>query len=253
MKIIEIENLTHRFYDGTYGLENINLSIEEGEFVVIAGKNGSGKTLLSRHLNGLLEPTTGRVKIAGIPVDKDLLRARQMVGLIFQDSDSQIVGETVAEDVAFGPTNLSLDPSEVERRVKDALSTVGLETLSHRTPQSLSAGEKRRLVIADILAMNPRILVFDEPFSNLDYPGVRQILERIVDLNKAGHTIIVITHALEKALGHANRLILMDKGKIVRDGAPEEVIKVVESFGVKSPLAYNLAPKPEIKKLTWLS
>jgi len=248
VKIIEIENLTHRFSNGTIGLDNMNLSIGEGEFVVAAGQNGSGKTVFARHLNGLLKATTGTVKIGGIPVKKDMLRARQMVGLIFQDADSQIFGETVAEDTAFGPRNLSLDRFEVERRVAGALNAVGLADFSHRTTQSLSGGEKRRLAIAGILAMKPRILVFDEPFSNLDYPGVRQVLEQIVALNELGHTIIVITHDLEKVLGHADRLIIMDGGRIVRDGPPKEVIDEVESFGVKRPLNYD----PELKSLTWL-
>ncbi len=157
--IIEVSHLSHRFSDGGVGIDDISLKIAKGEFVVVAGHNGSGKTTLFRHLNGLLTPDTGEVQVDGIPVSADILRARQMVGLVFQDADSQIVGETVCEDVAFGPENLCLGPAEVSRRVASALSAVGLEHLADQKPHKLSGGEKRRLAIAGILAMEPQVLV----------------------------------------------------------------------------------------------
>ena len=233
--IIEVSHLSHRFSDGSIGIDDISLTIAKGEFVVVAGHNGSGKTTLFRHLNGLLTPGTGDVKVDGISVSADVLRARQMVGLIFQDADSQIVGETVYDDVAFGPENLCLSPDAVSRRVASALSAVGLEHLADRRPHGLSGGEKRRLAIAGILAMESQVLVLDEPFANLDYSGILQVLSRIVDLHRVGKTIILSTHDLDKTMGHAGRLILMKSGSIIRDGLFENVIRDVECAGVKMP------------------
>jgi len=235
--IIEVQNLTHRFADGTVGLSDVTIDIEKGAFVVIAGANGSGKTTLLRHLNGLLLPTSGTVRVAGVSVADDPLRARMLVGMIFQDADSQIVGETVHEDVAFGPENLRLSRSEVGLRVAGALSAVGLAELAGRRPHRLSGGEKRRLSIAGVLAMQPQVIVFDEPFSNLDYPGVRQVLGQMVALHRSGHTILLSTHDLDKVLAHADRLVIMQHGKIVRDGLPAVVVSEAETFDVRSPRA----------------
>jgi len=249
MNIIEIENLSHRFADGTLGVDNISLNIRQGSFVVIAGLNGSGKTTLLRHLNGLLLPTSGTVRLAGISVARNLLQARQLVGMMFQDADSQIVGETVYEDVAFGPENLRLERDMVQNRVRMALRAVGLSTLAHQRPHLLSGGEKRRLAIAGILAMEPRVIVFDEPFSSMDYPGIKQILQQILVLHRSGHTIIVTTHDLEKIIAHADRLILMHGGKIVRDGKPAEIMADVEAFGVRKPCTFRMGLAAE----SWLN
>ena len=249
MKIIEIENLSHRFVDGTHGLKNINLTIEEGTFVVIAGPNGSGKSTLLRHLNGLLLPTTGMVRVAGIPVPENLTIARQMVGMAFQDADSQIVGETVSDDVAFGPENLCLDRREVTRRVARALDLVNLLKLKNQKPHLLSGGEKRRLAIAGILAMEPKVLVFDEPFSSLDYPGIKQVLEQIVSLQQTGHTILVAAHDLEKVMAHTDRLVIMNHGKVVKDGSPDQLIGELEAFGIRQPCAYRLGGEVQ----SWLN
>ena len=240
MDIIEIENLSHRFSDGTLGLECINLGVREGAFVVVAGPNGSGKTTLIRHLNGLLLPTSGCIKLAGALVEKDLLRARRLVGMMFQDADSQIVGETVYEDVAFGPENLRLQRNLIDNRVIHALDAVDLKDFAGQRPHVLSGGEKRRLAIAGILAMEPRVIAFDEPFASLDYPGVKQVLKQILTLHRTGHTILVITHDLEKVLAHADRLIIMQKGKIVRDGPPAEIVTDLETLGVRAPCAFHL-------------
>ncbi len=238
--IIEIENLCHRFADGTVGLENINLSISKGSFVVIAGPNGSGKTTLLKHLNGLLLPTKGVVKLSGVSVAKNIRWSRQMVGMVFQDADSQIVGETVSDDVAFGPENLCLDRAEVKRRVARALETVGLHHYKDQKPHLLSGGEKRRLAIAGILAMEPKILVFDEPFSSLDYPGIKQVLEQMISLHQAGHTILVAAHDLEKLIAHTDRLVIMENGSIVRDGLPSQLLGELETFGIREPCASRL-------------
>ena len=233
--MIEIRSLSHRFADGIQGLEDISLTIRPGEFVVIAGCNGSGKTTLFRHLNGLLKPDTGDILIDGVPVAADILRARQMVGLVFQDADSQIVGETVYADVAFGPENLCLSPNEIRRRVTIALNLVALEHLADQRPHRLSGGEKRRLAIAGILAMESPILVLDEPFSNLDYPGILQVQSCIANLHAQGRTIILSTHDLDKVAGYASRLILMRQGRVIQDGPLEALLQNVEAAGVKMP------------------
>ena len=217
--------------------------------MVVAGPNGSGKTTLIRHLNGLLQPTSGRVFVEGVSVQKDLLRARRLVGMMFQDADSQIVGETVRDDVAFGPENLRLDVDQINARVSAALEAVGLKDYANRRPHMLSGGEKRRLAIAGILAMEPKVIVFDEPFASLDYPGVKQVLKQILALHQGGHTIIVITHDLEKVLAHADRLVIMQNGKIVKDGAPAEILGDIETYGVRAPCASHLG----LEVRSWLN
>jgi len=249
MDIIEIENLSCRFPDGTLALDRVNISIHKGSLVVIAGRNGSGKTTLLRHLNGLLLPYQGRVTIDGVSVSRNVQRARQLVGMVFQDPDSQIVGETVSTDVAFGPENLRLDAAEVNKRVAAALATVGLTDLSDQPPHLLSGGEKRRLAIAGILAMQPKIVAFDEPFASLDYPGTRQVLQEIIKLKQDGHTILITTHDLEKIVFYADRLIILERGQIVREGMPEQILSDVEAFGVRQPCASRLGMEAE----SWLN
>ena len=233
--IIEILHLSFRYPDDTPGIDDVSLTIEAGECVVIAGPNGSGKTTLLRHLNGLLLPQTGEVRIDGVLTASDVLRARRMVGLVFQDADSQIVGETVYDDVAFGPENLCLGPAEIQRRVSAALALVGMEHLHDRRPHRLSGGEKRRLAIAGILAMESPVIVLDEPFANLDHPGALQVLSRIVSLHRSGKTVILSTHDLDRMLGHADRLILMQEGSILQDGPFASVIRQASCAGVKMP------------------
>lgn len=248
MPILETQDLTHIFPDGTVAIQEINLKVNEGEFLVIAGANGSGKTVFARHLNGLLKPTRGKVFLDGEPISKNIVEARKKVGLVFQDPDSQIVGQTVAEDVAFGPENLNLPVAQVETVVKESLAAVGLSQFFTRSPHALSGGEKRKLAIAGILAMKPKIIIFDEPFTGLDYPGVVQVLKEILRLHKTGHTILLITHELEKVLAHADRLVIMYKGKLVEDGKPESVIYRSESYGVRMPLRDG----ESVSVLTWL-
>ena len=238
--MIEIINVSHRFSDGTWGLVGINLVIREGEFVVVGGLNGSGKTTLLKHLNGLLLPDTGRVRLDGVSVSKNLMRARQLVGFVFQDADSQIVGETVYDDVAFGPENLCLDRNEIKQRVHDALTCVGLLNRAQQRPHLLSGGEKRRLAIAGVLAMQPKILVLDEPFSNLDYPGIQQVLGQILSLHASGHTILIATHDLEDVLACADRLVLIKDGKVVENGRPADLIDGLAQFGMREPRAIRM-------------
>ena len=240
MNIIEVTDLNHRFLDGTQALSGINISIERGEFVVVAGPNGSGKTTFFRHLNGLLQPGKGSVKIAGVPVQKDPVLARQRVGMVFQDADMQIVGETVYDDVMFGPENLGLDRGEIERRADRALAAVGLSGQGDRRPHLLSQGEKRRLAVAGVLAMQPEVILFDEPFSTLDDSGVCQVLEQMLNLHENNHTLLIATHDLEKVIHHAGRLILIDAGRIVQDGPPVDILPEVENHGVRMPCALRM-------------
>jgi biotin transport system ATP-binding protein len=249
MAILETIHLTKRFENGFTALQDVNFSLNNGDFVILAGANGSGKTVLARHLNGLLLPSQGEVLLEGIPITRNLTETRKQVGLVFQDSDSQIVGETVASDVAFGPENLGLTASEVTFRVKEALAMVGLTEMADQRPHRLSGGQKRKLVIAGVLAMRPRIIVLDEPFTGLDYPGVVQVLTQLLRLHREGYTLMVITHELEKVLAHATRMVVMDAGRIVLDGKAVDLIERVEEFGIKRPYG---ARRP-VETMTWLS
>ncbi len=240
MPLIELQQVDFRYSEGGEGLCGVSLTIGRGELVAVAGANGSGKTTLLKHMNGLLLPTRGLVLVDGGDTRANPARVRRQVGMVFQHADAQIVGETVGDDVAFGPENLRLPREEVQRRVKDALEAVGLASKANQRPHLLSGGEKRRLTIAGILAMKPAAVVFDEPFSNLDLAGVRQVLGQIVDLKAAGCTQVVTTHDLDKIMAHADRLVILDQGRVVRDGDPVHILPEVERFGVRQPDAARL-------------
>ena len=169
--------------------------------------------------------------------------------MIFQDADSQIVGETVGEDVAFGPENLGWAAEKIHLAVNHALEWVGLGHLADQSPHLLSGGERRRLAIAGVLAMQPQVVVLDEPFANLDYPGVCQTLRQIVRMHAAGHTIVVSAHDLEQVIAHARRLVVMNRGLVVADGMPAEVLPTVEQFGIRLPCALRFGRPLE----SWLS
>lgn len=240
MSIIQTTRLCHCFSDGTQSLDDVSLAFAEGEFTVIAGANGSGKTTLLKHFNGLLFPKSGSVSVCGTSVKKDPFAARQQVGMVFQDADSQIIGDTVYDDVAFGPENLRLNQTQITERVSRSLSDVNLVGFEDKSPHNLSGGEKRRLAIAGVLAMTPRVLVMDEPFSNLDYPATSTILGQLLKLHGAGHTIIITTHDLEKVIAYAGRLIVMERGRVVRDGIPAEVVVGIEQYGIRPPCSVQL-------------
>ena len=239
MSFIEIKNITLKKPNGSLILDNINLTINEKSFVVICGENGSGKSTLVKNLNGLVFPDEGKITIDnGLEVKKNLSKARQIVGMVFQHTDSQIVGETVYDDIAFGLENLSLKNDEIEKKVSNILEEFNLTNVAEVCPHYLSGGEKKKLCIASILVMEPKIIVFDEPFTSLDFYGVKKILKEIVKLHKNGHTIIVITHNLEEIINYTDRLIVMNKGKIVMDGKPKNLLNKIENFGVKKPVSF---------------
>jgi biotin transport system ATP-binding protein len=235
--LYSVKNLGKVFPPGGFqALSGINLDIYAGECVLVAGSNGSGKTLLMRILAGLLDPTEGEILFYGKPLSKNLGKLRRGVGLIFQDADAQFVGETAAEDIAFGPKNLGFSRDEVAVRVEAALAALDLDAKKDYPPRLLSGGEKRRLAAAGVLAMGCHTVILDEPFANLDWPGVVQTLKIIGDLKKNGRTVILLTHELEKALALADRLIILHRGSIRDDGKPEEVLNRLDpGWGVRDP------------------
>jgi biotin transport system ATP-binding protein len=235
--LFSVKNLSMVFPPGGFrALSGINLNFYTGECVLVAGSNGSGKTLLMRILAGLLDPTEGEVFFHGLPLVKSLGRLRRELGLIFQDAEAQIVGETVAEDIAFGPKNLGFPKTEINKQVEAAMNAFGLEAKREFSPRRLSGGEKRRLAAAGIIAMGCHTVILDEPFANLDWPGVVQTLKIIGDLKQAGKTVILLTHELEKALALADRLIIIHQGIIRDDGKPEEVLNRLDPlWGVRDP------------------
>jgi len=244
--IVEIKNLTHVFQNGHTALCGVNLSIFRKSFTVIGGENGSGKTVLMKHLNGILSPTSGSVYIDGRSVAEEGHLARQKVGLVFQNSDTQLIAQTVREDIAFGPENIGLTGKNVESRVNDAAGTMDLISILEESPHRLSGGEKKKTAIAGVLAMEPELIVFDEPFAGLDFKGVKMLLKKMTALHKQEKTIIVITHDLEKVLAHADSFVIMAKGKIVREGSPGEILAEAPEFGLRVPSHMN----PD--KMSWL-
>ena len=238
--ILMVENISHTYHNGTSALKNISFGVYKGDFILVAGRNGSGKSTLFRHLNGLQAPTSGRIYLHGHPLDEHKQTALTSVGLIFQDADTQIVGETVWDDVIFGPCNLKLSPDDIHDRGMAALSAMNLVHLKDRDPSTLSGGEKRKLAIAGVLAMKPEIMVFDEPFSNLDYPGTRDLIHSVVSLHRAGHTIILSTHDLEKIFFYATRMLLLSRGTLVHDDTPPKLLKHLEDLGIREPCASRL-------------
>jgi len=247
--MIEIENLHHRYQDGTRALRGINLAIPDGEFLLICGPNGSGKTTLIRLIGGLMKPTSGTIRLSspdGGLIGQD---AEPFVGMVFQDADSQIVGETVKEDVAFGPENQGLPADQVQERVAWAMRAMGLDKISEKPCYLLSGGEKKRLSIAGVLAMKPEVILFDEPFSHLDYPGTREILRHMVELHRQGRTLVVTTHDVEKVVSHVDRLVVVEQGELKATGPPEAVIPKLSRYGVRPP-CYAI---PGTGRVSWLS
>jgi cobalt/nickel transport system ATP-binding protein len=217
---ILVEDLSYSYPDGTEALKGVDLVVRRGESVALMGPNGAGKSTLALHLNGILTGK-GRVEIMGIEVNKkNMRRVRDLVGLVFQDPDDQLFSPTVREDVAFGPLNQRLEPEQVEHAVARALAWVGMEGSQERSPHHMSFGEKKRVSLATVLAMDPEILVLDEPVANLDPRGRRGFLELI---NILEATKVVVTHDLGMAHDVCTRVVVMDGGLIVADGSPEAV------------------------------
>lgn len=244
---IKIKNLNYIYAEGTpfekTALKDINLEIQDGEFVGIIGHTGSGKSTLIQHLNGLIRATSGELEVNGIKIDKNsknLENLRQQVGLVFQYPEHQLFELTVAKDIAFGPKNLGLNTEEIAKRVKEACELVGLgEKYMEKSPFELSGGQKRRVAIAGVLAMQPKVLILDEPTAGLDPKGRDNILGKIKALHQqTGMTIILVSHSMEDVAEYVDRVIAMDSGQIILDGNPHEVFSqrdTLLSLGLNVP------------------
>jgi cobalt/nickel transport system ATP-binding protein len=233
MKIIETNNVTYEYPDGTKALEEVNFNAEEGKIVALLGPNGAGKSTLFLHFNGILRPTKGSLVVDGEKLKyekKDLLKIRQKVGIVFQNPDDQLFAPTVLEDVAFGPMNMGLSNEDVEKRVKEALTRVGMEGYEKKAPHHLSGGQKKRVAIAGILAMKPKIMVLDEPTSGLDPKGASQILRLLYQLNSEGMTIVISTHDVDLVPIYASKVYIISQGKIIKEGNPQEVFEDVDTI-----------------------
>lgn len=246
---IVVEDLSYIYMKGApyekMALHNVSLKIDTGEFVGIIGHTGSGKSTLIQHLNGLLKPSSGKVLINGMDTSgKNLKELRKQVGIVFQYPEHQLFEETVYKDIAFGLLKMELGGEEIKARVKEAARTVGLaEEILEVSPFELSGGQKRRVAIAGVLAMNPSILVMDEPTAGLDPRGKEEVFEFITKLHKTrGITIILVSHSMEDIAKLTNRVIVMNKGKIEMDGTTAEVFKRIgklEEIGLSAPqIAY---------------
>ena len=237
---IKIENLTHIYMPKSpfekVALDNVNLTINDGEFVALIGHTGSGKSTLIQHLNGLLKPSSGRIIVDDIDLTAEgvkLTDVRKKVGLVFQYSEYQLFEETIEKDIAFGPKNLGLNEEQITDRVKKAMEMVnlGYETYRNQSPFDLSGGQKRRVAIAGVIAMEPKVLILDEPTAGLDPKGRDDILGQIKTLHdKYGMTIILVSHSMEDVAKLAERVIVMNEGKVALQGKPEEVFKEVDTL-----------------------
>lgn len=252
MEFIKIEHLTHVFKssdekkDGIKALDDINLNIDKGEFVAVIGVNGSGKSTLAKHLNGLLLPTEGACFVDGIKVEDnaDIWKVRQKVSMVFQNPDNQIIATIVEDDIAFGPENMGLPREEIRERVDFALKSLHIEHLRGFAPHLLSGGQKQLTAIAGAIAMRTNCLVLDEPTAMLDPQGRIAVMKALKELHeKYNMTIIMITHFMEEAM-QAQRIIVMDNGKVIQDGTPKQIFEnkqKLHSLGLEVPLSADIA------------
>ena len=249
-EIIRTENLQYAYpadegAEPVLALKGVDLTIEQGSFVVVLGHNGSGKSTFAKHLNAILLPTSGKVYVDGMDTtDEDkLLDIRRTIGMVFQNPDNQIVASVVEEDVAFAPENLGVPSAEIRRRVDEALEAVGMTEYARHAPHLLSGGQKQRVAIAGVLAMRPRCIVLDEPTAMLDPVGRREVLDTVCRLQRElGMTVVLITHHMDEA-ARAQRLVVMDNGHVVMDGPPAQVFQNVvglRRLGLEVPDSVSL-------------
>ena len=252
MAIIEFQNVTFRYESDDEGValapavKDFSLTINEGEFIAILGHNGSGKSTIAKLSNGLLIPESGDVIVNGMNTknEDDDINIKQTVGVVFQNPDNQIVATIVEEDVAFGPENLGVEPSEIRRRVDDSLKIVGMYNYRKHEPHKLSGGQKQRVAIAGIIAMEPHYIILDEPTAMLDPEGRRDVMKAIKRLNRElGITVVFITHYMEEAV-EADRIVVMDDSRLLMDGTPKEVFanpQKIRRIGLDVPQTCQLA------------
>ncbi len=241
MGIIKTSKLVHEFFRRdeekniesiTTALDNVDLDVKEGEFIAILGHNGSGKSTLAKHINGLLTASEGTIWVDGMDVSKEenLFSVRKAAGMVFQNPDNQIIANVVEEDVGFGPENLGVATGEIWNRVNYALKSVGMSKYRTHSPNKLSGGQKQRVAIAGVVAMEPKCIVFDEPTAMLDPNGRQEVLATAHELNKQkGVTIILITHYMEEVV-FADRVYVMEQGKIIMDGTPRDIFSRVDEL-----------------------
>ena len=260
-KIIEFKNVTF-IYDAEDenaevkekpALSDVSLAINKGEFVAVLGHNGSGKSTLAKLCNAIYEPTEGAVEVKGIVADTEEKadEIRRIVGMVFQNPDNQIVATIVEDDVAFGPENLGIEPKEIRKRVDDALKSVNMYEFRHREPHKLSGGQKQRVAIAGVIAMQTECIVLDEPTAMLDPMGREEVMQTVKRLNKEmGITVVLVTHFMDEAV-QADRVVVMDDGRVIMDGKPREVFSQVEklrSCGLDVPQSTELCRSLGIKE-----
>ncbi len=248
--IIEVTDLRYIYRSGNgnnvLALNGVNMQVYRGEILAITGQNGSGKSTLARHFNALLTPSSGTVAVDGLSVadKKNTAIIRRSVGMVFQNPDNQLVSSIVEEDIAFGPENLGLPQAEIITRVNWALKSLNLEAYRHRSPSSLSEGQKQLVAIAGVLAMKPKCIVLDEPTSHLDPRGKREVLENILRLNREeGITTVLLTHSMNEVVS-CDRMIVMDQGEIKMTGTPKDLFKLagqIRALGLDLPTATQLA------------
>ena len=241
MGIIKIKDLIYEYarHDDEGNVEsvvravdNVNLDVKKGEFIAVLGHNGSGKSTMAKHINAILIPTEGTVWIAGKDTSKaeNIWDIRQSSGMVFQNPDNQIIGTVVEEDVGFGPENIGVPTEDIWKRVDDALRAVGMTAYRHHSPNKLSGGQKQRVAIAGVVAMKPQCIVLDEPTAMLDPMGRKEVIATVRELNEKEHvTVILITHYMEEVIG-ADKVFVMDSGKVVMQGYPREIFSQVEKL-----------------------
>ena len=241
MGIIQAIKLVHDYYkydesghvEGTYrALDHVELDIEAGQFIAVLGHNGSGKSTLAKHMNALLFPTDGAIFLDGVNTleEEEIWEIRQKAGMVFQNPDNQIIGTVVEEDVGFGPENMGVPTEEIWNRVNASLEAVGMTAYRYRSPNKLSGGQKQRVAIAGVMAMHPKCIILDEPTAMLDPNGRKEVLDAVKELNKKeGITVILITHYMEEVVD-ADKVFVMDKGRVVMEGVPREIFSRVEEL-----------------------
>lgn len=255
MKLIKIKDVIYQYLkrdeNGTVleavsAVDGVSIDIEKGEFVAILGHNGSGKSTLAKHLNGILKPTDGAIYIKEMDTreESNLLNIRQTTGMVFQNPDNQIIGTVVEEDVAFGPENLGVSTKEIWERVGKSLEAVHMTAYREHSPNKLSGGQKQRVAIAGVVAMEPECIVLDEPTAMLDPVGRKDVLDAVLELNQTKHiTIILITHNMDEVI-LADKVYVMDRGKVVKKGTPREIfldVETMKQYGLEVPAATELA------------
>lgn len=240
---LQIENLSLSL-NGTTILDDISLTLKIGAFAALCGRNGAGKSQLLRCIKGLRKPEGGRILIDG--EESDAKTRMKKIAIVFQNAEMQIVSQSVEKDVAFGPENMGLEKEEVERRVEAALSAMGLKDKAKQRPQTLSGGELRKCAIAGILAMEPDVILLDEPFANLDYPSTLTVIRALITLHEKGYSLLVVSHEAEKFLAHTDTLFIMDKGRVVEAGESSVLFSKLSSYDIYIPA------NASFEELSWL-